>query len=396
MATVGVSEVVETIHRDILRGPRFGRGSSPRRTRGVTGLVYRSVRGIARLAGGGADAALARLALWLGPRASSPEREAFLAALNGLVGDHLAATANPLALPMVFRRAGRELELTPRALERELGAQGGRLLVLVHGLCRNDLQWRRDGHDHGAALALDLGSTAVYLRYNSGLHVSTNGRALAERLEALCAAWPAPVEELVLLAHSMGGLVARSACHHGTEAGLSWPRSLAKLVCLGTPHQGAPAERAGNRFETLLEAVPYAAALARLGKLRSAGITDLRHGNLVDEDWSERDRFAHGGDTRRHLPLPAGVDCHFLAASLGRRGGDLEGDLLGDGIVPLASALGRHADPARDLRLPPENRWIAWQTSHLGLLGSSEVYAQLRARLASGAPALRPSAPARP
>jgi len=286
---------------------------------------------------------------------------------------------------MGFRREGHDLELEPQSLERRLHSPGGRILLLIHGLCRNDLQWRRQGHDHGAALARDLGLTPVYLRYNTGLHVSANGRALAERMEALCAAWPSPVEEIVVLAHSMGGLVARSACHYGAGAGHSWPRRLSRVVCLGTPHHGAPAERGGNRFETLLEATPYAAALGRLGKLRSAGITDLRHGNLLDDDWQERDRFARAADPRRPVPLADGVDCHFLAASLGREGGDLKGSLLGDGIVPLASALGRHDDPARDLGLPAGRCWIAWESSHLDLLSSPEVYAQIRARLASGA-----------
>ena len=295
---MGVSEIAETLHSDILRGPWPNRGSAPRRVRGLTGLVYRTVRGIARAAGGGVDAVLARWMSRLAPRASTARREAFLAALNGVLGDHLTATANPLALPMGWRWQGRDLEMTPQALERSLGAPGDRVVVLVHGLCRNDLQWRRRGHDHGAALARDLGVTPVYLRYNTGLHVSTNGRALADRLEALCAAWPSPIAELVLVAHSMGGLVARSACHYGSLAGHAWRQPLRTIVFLGTPHHGAPAERGGNRFETLLEAAPYLAALGRLGKLRSAGITDLRHGNLVDEDWRERDRFATRGEAR--------------------------------------------------------------------------------------------------
>ena len=381
---MGASEVVETIHRDILHGPLPGRGSSPRRTRGVTGVVYRGVRGITRLAAGAAESALARLALWAEPRASSPERDAFLAVLNGVVGDHLEATANPLALPMTFRHRGHDLELTSRGLADALGAPSPRLLLLVHGLCRGDRQWQRGGHDHGAALARDLGWTPVYLRYNSGLHVSRNGRALADRLQDLCAAWPSPLEQIVVVAHSMGGLVTRSACHYADLAGHGWLRALRSLICLGTPHHGAPAERGGNRLETLLEAMPYAAALGRLGKLRSAGITDLRHGYLVDEDWRAADRFARAGDRRTPVPLPPHVDCHALAASLGRRDGDLKDRLLGDGLVPLASALGQHADPRLDLRLPADRRWIAWESSHLDLLGSSAVYEQIRARVAAG------------
>src|SRR4029453_3460663 len=98
-------------------------------------------------------------------------------------------------------------------------------------------------HDHGAALARDLAYTPVYLHYNSGLHVSTNGQAFAERLEVLLQQWPGPVTELVLIGHSMGGLVARSACHYGTLASHGWLRRLARLRFLGTPHPGATAPR---------------------------------------------------------------------------------------------------------------------------------------------------------
>ena len=249
---------------------------------------------------------------------------------------------------MQLRHEGQDLELEPRALERQLRSPGGRILLLIHGLCRNDLQWRRQGHDHGAALARDLGLTPVYLRYNTGRHVSTNGRALAGRLEALCAAWPVPASRRSpILAHSMGGLVARSACHYGAAAGHAWPRRLSNARL---PRHAPPRRRrssaAATAFETALEVSPYSAALGRLGKLRSAGITDLRHGNLLDDDWRGRRPLRARGDTaaaaaaarRRRVPLPRGEPRP--------QGGDLEGGLLGDGIVPVASALGRHDDPA--------------------------------------------------
>jgi len=76
---------------------------------------------------------------------------------------------------------------------------------MVHGLCLNDRHWRRDEHDHGAALADDLGLTPLYLRYNTGLHIGDNGRDFAKMLETLLRNWPRPVEELVILGHSMGG-----------------------------------------------------------------------------------------------------------------------------------------------------------------------------------------------
>src|SRR5262245_42234608 len=257
-------------------------------TRGLTGLVYETVRGVTRVVGGSAEALLG----WLGPALTSAdpsqppraEREAVLAALNGVLGDHLAATDNPLAITMAFRHAGRALELERLAIRSRLPGATPRLLVLLHGLCMNDLQWHRAGHDHGEALARELGYTPVYLHYNSGLSVSTNGRILAQWMERLFDAWPVPIQRLTMLGHSMGGLVARSAIHHGTliqRGGLRWPTRVNDLVCLGTPHQGTPLERAGHGVELLLGAAPYAAPLARVGQLRSAGINDLRLGNIV-------------------------------------------------------------------------------------------------------------------
>ena len=229
-----------------------------------------------------------------------PGREALLAALNGVLGDYLAASNKPLAIAMHLRRGGIALPMEREALAAAIPQAGSKIVVLLHGLCMSDLQWKRHGHDHGAALANDLGYTAVYLHYNSGLHISSNGRAFAELLESLVERWPVPVTELALVGHSMGGLVARSACHYGKLAHHAWLGHLAKAVFVGTPHHGAPLERGGNWVDLLLGTTPYSAPLARLGKIRSAGITDLRFGYLLDKDWKRRDRFAPGnGQSQR-------------------------------------------------------------------------------------------------
>jgi len=381
-ATRGVTSVVEAMHTTIspvqallLGKPEEGRAG------GVTGLVYQTIRGVAGLVGTGLDAVLGELAPLLGETASFAEREAVVAALNGVLGDHLAESDNPLATPMDLRRGGQRLELRREALQAAIPAATGKLLVLVHGSSLNDLLWTRRGHDHGAALERDLGYTAVYLRYNSGLHVSTNGRALAELLERLVAEWPVPIEELTLLAHSMGGLVCRSACHAAEAAGQRWPRELRRMVFLGTPHHGAPLERGGSWVDLLLGVSRYSAPLAKLGKIRSAGVTDLRFGSVLDEDWGGRDRFEHGEDPRTPVPLPAGVACYAIAASTAAAEG---GALPGDGLVPIDSALGRHARPEMTLAIPEERRAVVFGTSHLDLLASPEVYEVLRGWLSSG------------
>jgi hypothetical protein len=379
-ATLGLTRLVETMHHNIARVPGPLGKFSQEPTRGITGFVYRTIQGTTRLIGSGLDALLGQLAPLLDSqqKSSSGPREAVLAALNGVLGDHLAASGNPLAIPIHLRRHGQVLSLTAQDLAAQIPRPGGRILILIHGLCMNDLQWRRKGHDHGEALAKAAGFTPLYLHYNSGLHVSTNGHALAGLLERLLDAWPVPVEELVILAHSMGGLLARSAVHYGERAGQAWPQQLRKLAFLGTPHEGAPLERGGNWVNVVLEVSPYTAALARLAKIRSAGITDLRHGSILDEDWRHGDRFARARGRPSATPLPQGVQCFAVGATIGRADDGPDDSLLGDGLVPLRSALGQHRDKRLALDFPESHQWIGRGLNHLDLLDNAGVYAQLR------------------
>jgi pimeloyl-ACP methyl ester carboxylesterase len=374
-ATRGVTDLVEAMHRTIGDGPDILGRPLEGTTALFTGLVYQSIRGVTRLVGAGIDLALAQLAPLLGDAVPGPEREALLAVLNGVLGDYLSETGNPLAIHMELRHGSHALPLELNTLPAALPSAGRKLLLLVHGSCMNDRQWLRLGHDHGAALARDLGYTPVYLLYNSGLHISTNGRALAGLLEQLVAAWPAPLDELVIIGHSMGGLVARSACHSGELAGHLWRRKLRKLICAGSPHHGAPLERGGSWIDLLLGVSRYSAPLARLGKIRSAGVTDMRFGNVLDEHWQGRDRFAHGSDTRHPLPLPEGVECYAIAATTAPED---RGKLPGDGLVPLDSALGRHHKPELTLAFPEAHQWIGFGMGHLALLNRAEVYATIR------------------
>ncbi len=381
-ATLGLTDLVEAMHHNIASfpGPLGVQARGP--TRGITGLVYQSIRGVTHFVGGGIDALLAQLVPLFGVRTSSPEREAMLAALSGVMGDYLAATGNPLAISMHLRRNGQAFDLTREALAAAIPQPGGKLLILAHGLCMNDLQWLRHGHDHGAALARDLGCTPLYLHYNSGLHVSVNGHAFAATLDALVKAWPVAVKELVIIGHSMGGLVARSACHYGRIEGHGWLKHLRKMIFLGTPHHGAPLERGGHWVDMVLAISPYTAPFTRLGKIRSTGITDLRHGSVLDEDWEGRDRFAHAHDTRKALPLPPGVRCYAIAATTTKEG-SAGGRLAGDGIVPVASALGRHKDAALTLPIPAPRQWVGHGMNHFDLLSHPAVYDKIRQWLAS-------------
>ena len=380
-ATSGVSRVIEGVHQSIW--DRFGvSGRVPGQTGGVTGLVYKSIRGLTHVLGKSVEASVALLERYLDSpeRAGleSPQREAVLAVLNGVMGDRLLADENPLAIRMTLRYRG---EILNGQAMPPMPEANGKLLLMIHGLCRNDLQWdaQHEGRavNHGETLAAELGMTPIYLRYNSGLHTSQNGRELALQLERLIQCWPVPVEEISVLGHSMGGLIIRSAVHYARADGLGWPQRLRSIVFLGTPHHGAPLERAGNIVDVLLGSTSFTAPFARLGHLRSAGITDLRFGCVLDEDWHGHNRFHRKPDSRQRVPLPEGVACFAIAATTAAKRSLLADRLIGDGLVPLHSALGHHRDAKRRLDFPKSSQWIAYQTSHMALLSHPEVAAQM-------------------
>jgi hypothetical protein len=390
LAATALEEGLDLVQE--LHGAVAGRLLRIRPVGALTAFVYQAAKGSTRALHRCLTSLLPPHSTQPARRPSTAEREAVLAAINGLVGDHLAESGNPMQISMRLRSGGKPLTLERRQLAAAFPVASGKLLVLIHGLCRSDLHWRRKNHDHGAALAHDLGYTPVYLHYNSGLHISTNGRQLAGQLEALVRAWPVEVEELSIIGHSMGGLLARSACHYAGLAGHKWPERLQSMIFLGTPHHGAPLERGGNWLTAVLGWNRYTAPFARLGRVRSAGITDLRHGNLLDEDWHGRDRFEHG-DRRQSVPLPRGVRCYAIAGSVGQRYGDLRERLLGDGLIPLDTALGKHTHGRRSLAIPRSRQWVAYGVHHLDLLSSVAVYERIRSWL--GGPGMRRSRSAR-
>lgn len=378
-ATLNVTSIVEGVHQSVLSTLGLP-GAGPGKTGGLTGLVYRSVHEVTHLVGKGIEQGLQKLEHLLDVdqkiRPGTPQREAVLAALNGVMGDYLFETHSVLATTMTLRYQGQALNWS--ALPA-MPQANGKILVLIHGLCMNDFQWRSGepdtGHDtdYGMLLAEKCGYTPLYLRYNTGLHVSQNGDNLAELLEQLIKHWPFPVSEISVVAHSMGGLLIRSAYYVAQKKGFQWPKYLKHCVFLGTPHHGAPLERVGNWIDVLLSSTPYSAPIGKLAQLRSAGITDLRYGFLVDEDWHGRDRFLGQPDQRLHVPLPESVACYTVAATMGEKRSVLGERLTGDGLVPIRSALGEHDEAERCLHFAPENIFIVYQVNHMQLLNDPAV-----------------------
>ncbi len=381
-ASAAVTTIAEGVHQSVWRTLGAPSGTTTAQTRGLTGLIYKSITGVTQMVGQGVVAALNRLEPLLqrleGQGDESFERAAVIAVLNGVMGDRLQKNHNPLAIPMSLRLAGKVLDAAAPPASAQVT---GKVLIVIHGLCMNDLQWTSqhagEPVNHASVLQGAMGYTPVYVRYNSGLHVSENGHELARQLEALLQSWPVPMTELSVLAHSMGGLITRSALTIASQSGLQWPQHLKHIVFLGTPHHGAPLERAGNWVDVMLGSTPYSRPFAKLGQLRSAGVTDLRYGHVLDADWHGHDRFRRKPDSRTPVPLPEGVTCFTVAATLVAKRGHLADRLVGDGLVPLRSALGQHDEPQRCLHFAPEHQYIAYRTGHLQLLSNPAITQQL-------------------
>jgi len=377
-ATIGVTDLVEAMHRRIVHPPFLPSTPIQNLITTISGVVYKNIRWTTRLIGDGADKALGRFAHTVGEIKSTDQREAIRAVLNGVVGDYLEENDNPLQISMQFRHEGIALPIDKKSLKNVFPQINGKILLMIHGSCMNDIQWTRNDHNHGISLAKELGFTPVFLHYNSGLHISTNGHNFNKLIEDLVFQWPVAVKELNILAHSMGGLVTRSAFHYGQQQQRKWIKHLKKIIFLGTPHHGSPLEKAGNYVDVVLEAVPYAKPFARLGKIRSAGVTDLRYGNILDEDWKDSDRFEMKKDKRITVPLPKKVSCYSIAAVARKATASKSSQMLGDNMVPVKSALGLHKNADKALNFKKENTWIAYENNHIDLLSDKKIYDKIR------------------
>lgn len=370
-AILAITDIVESMHKRVSPLGSVKPTLEKEKLSGISGLVYRNIRKVTKGVGKSIEAPLAAISKVLASQPDSTSTQALLAAINGVLGDYLVQSENPLAIPMHFRREGQILN--DSQLLECINKSNGKLLIMAHGLCMNDLQWCREGHDHGAELAKELKMESIYLHYNTGLHISDNGKQFANLLESLVNLSEKHIE-INILAHSMGGLVSRSALHVAEKRDHKWPELLNNLVFLGTPHHGADLEKAGNWIDLILGAHSYTVPFARLVKVRSAGITDLRYGNVQELDWYSTDRFGFTGDRRLPLSLPKNIRCFAVATSATEN----INYPLGDGLVRIKSALGEHEKLTFDLHIPDSRKWIGININHMQLLSDPEVYQVLK------------------
>jgi triacylglycerol lipase len=299
------------------------------------------------------------------------------AALNAMIGDYLERRGNGLAIEMAFYHRGQRLPLNLEALRLARPDATPKIAILVHGMAHTEGSFSYvddPATDYGSQLEADLGFTSYYLRYNTGRHVSENGRELALLLERLMALHPVAPMELTLIGHSMGGLVIRSACHYASELGLSWLELARRAIYIGSPHLGAPLEKGGHLVSLVLGAIPNPVVrlIGAVANLRSAGVKDLRHGSIVDDDW----HLGDGAPWARPQPIPlgSGIEHYLVAGTLTQNETHILGQLFGDALVRVASA----TDPSQKEGFPPDHVAIFPGQSHMNLAHDANVYLRLR------------------
>ncbi|MCC5945262.1 MAG: alpha/beta fold hydrolase [Bernardetiaceae bacterium] len=304
-----------------------------------------------------------------------------LSFLNGALGDKLASS--PLGIEMGFYHAHQKLLLKPAYLRDYYGKHfelRPKVCILVHGLTHNETAWNFDDYsNYGSKLAHDLGYTPFYLRYNTGLHISDNGKMLNTLLASLHANYPIPISEISIIAHSMGGLLTHSACHYGLETSSAWVPKLKHVCLLATPHLGSFLERFANLTTGILARVPnwHTRLVGKAINLRSAGIKDLRFGYLKEEDWYGHNPDSFWHNTQTAVQIPAHVRYYIVSGSLTEDEKHWLNLLFGDVLVSSKSAKGAY-NPELGIAFAPNNYRDFPGANHFKLLAMDEVYMQIK------------------
>jgi hypothetical protein len=363
--TIGpVSAPVRLIHDAVARG------------------VYQTVGGAGSAAGllGGEAASLVSI---IGQPVAGQflGNETMLAVLNAVSGDRLGPD---LAIRMAVRAGGGDVELTREKVRAAFGDATPKLAVFLHGLAETEKAWNRSAgrsEPYGRRLQAEFGYTPVYIRYNTGRHVSDNGHDLEVLLGALTAAWPVRVREILLVGHSMGGLVLRSACHYGHQGRARWTKRVRHVFYLGSPHLGAPLARVAGLAGLALSQVPETRPFADL-VTGSSGIRDLRHGYVLD-DWAACDPDGCPHNHRRDVPLLPRANHYAISAAVSANPAGPLGALVGDLLVQPDSAHGRSGS-RQHIPFPAGHARGLGGIHHFDLLNHPDVWAAMRGLLGPG------------
>jgi pimeloyl-ACP methyl ester carboxylesterase len=294
--------------------------------------------------------------------------------VNGIVGDYLRDRRNGLAIDMAFYHQRQPLALTRQSLQQAHPYATAKICILIHGLgCHEGIWMFRDpaqpGRDisYGTLLQTDLGYTPFYVRYNTGLSLAANGQSLATLLDGLATGYPAQLADVVLIGHSMGGLIIRSACYYGAQRQAAWTKSIRRVFYLGTPHGGAPLAKLGHLATTVLHAVPNPIThlIGDILDQRSQGVKDLRFGTLLEAD-------ATSPPGRQDVPWLASARHYLIVGTLTTNPQAVASIILGDGLARVPRT------QTADLPISPDHVRLFPGMRHMQLARDLKVYQQIK------------------
>lgn len=310
----------------------------------------------------------------------SKKAEPFISVVNGVIGDSLNKYRMSLAIRMKLYFQEKPLLLSKESLNKI--PSSSKICILAHGSCGSERGWnfKDNSSNYGSLLERERGFTPLFLRYNSGLHISTNGKRLSNLLEKLILNSSTKISELILVGHSMGGLLFRSACYYGEKEKKKWVKLVRKIFYIGSPHLGTHFEKLGKLATSFLNIIPnpITKAIVLLGDLRSDGIKDLRHGYIVDEDWQHKNAESLFYWHENKTPLLKNAHHYLICGTLSKNTDSTWGRLVGDGLVHPASATGKSLFTSSPIPFLKEHCKIISETSHVSLQKSMRVYEQIR------------------
>lgn len=268
--------------------------------------------------------------------------------INGLMGDNMAEKGSNVLVNLSFRYKSRDIEVDDLKKYYNFSEYDGKIILFIHGLMNDESIWQSDFTDTkkrlGTALEVQDDAVCLYIRYNTGLHISENGRAVNNLLQQFVEKYSNEVRELIIISHSMGGLVTRSAGYYADIQGLKWITLLKKVFLIGVPNEGSYLARVAYLTQYFFRKIDITQndSIAKFFDIRSNGIKDLSFGYLVDEDWQNaEDGKIRNVNVTIVTPLPK-VKYYLIAgAVLDEQGRGRIFTFFGDGLVEKESALSR-------------------------------------------------------
>jgi pimeloyl-ACP methyl ester carboxylesterase len=266
--------------------------------------------------------------------------------LNGLHGDSMAAKGNRALVHMSFRHQSRDISVEKLKEVYDFATHSGNVIIMVHGLMNDESIWQSEPIDTvqrlGSALEKKPKATVLYLRYNTGLHISENGRSLSDLIQKFVETYQSEIKKLVIISHSMGGLVSRSACYYAGIQNQNWTELLKKVFLIGVPNEGSYLARVAYMTQYFFRKLDPSEkdTVAKFFDVRSNGIKDLSFGYLVDEDWqNKKDGIEKNIQATKIYPLQ-NLDYYLIAGTVSEeKNKNRVFTFFGDGLVEKKSAL---------------------------------------------------------